>query len=76
MERARGNQAEEGRTVTSAAASATTAAELHNAAWIRREIAGAGATSSRRRGMIDAHRDCIRTARYARLYRQLKGAAC
>jgi len=49
----------------------TAAQELRTAASIRRDIAATDRRSSYRKGMIDAHRDCIRTARYVRLYRSL-----
>lgn len=57
--------------MTPAAARTIAAAELRTAASIRRDIAALRKGSSYRRGAIDAHRDCIRTARYARLCDQL-----
>jgi hypothetical protein len=50
----------------------TAAQELRTAASIRRDIAAINIKSSYRKGMVDAHRDCIRTARYVRVFRQLR----
>lgn len=61
-------------TMTQAAANASAATELRNAAWIRNQIAATDKRSNRRAGMIDAFRDAIRTARYLRVYRQLSAA--
>lgn len=57
--------------MTIAAANASAAIELRNAAWIRKQIAATGKRSNRRAGMIDAFRDAISAARYLRVYRQL-----
>jgi hypothetical protein len=52
--------------MTPAAARASAAAELRTAASIRCDIAEASPQSPRRPGMFDAHRDCLRTARFCR----------
>lgn len=61
--------------MTEAAARATAATEIRNAAWIRRQIAATDRRSVSRRGMADAHRDAVRTARYLRVYGKLLRAA-
>ena len=47
------------------------AAELRSAASIRRDIAKMPIYSRYRKGAIDAHKDCIRTARYLTSYAKL-----
>jgi len=60
--------------MTISAARASAATELRNAAWIRMQIAAASKGSPRRRGMKDAFRDAIQTARYLRAYAELLSA--
>lgn len=60
--------------MTYTASRANTAAELRTAASIRRLIADLPKSSSYRRGALDAHRDCIRTARYCSAFGKLLAA--